>query len=418
MDDKTRGAWLVHHAQKLQNVTGGAAVEFEKIGVAGKMGLLLSSLAATEESTLPTAKVEALAKASAISVTFELPLLLERLEAHSLISRSSHGVGVLGVTTGSVLQHTSTAFENLTPSPSERAVIDFAERVSLAPLDSSLATEYIGDMYKLSDADAADLLAQTEDVGFVDAESVGRDQKLYFNGNLFRRESASKIHAVLASLSSDESRLVQEVDVLLKAKGCLSHERVEEILTEPLFKKLHAIGMYDVSEVSNQTERMLYVTRPSAFHKFSDALVDDAMDLAKAFVTSLTYGRTRSASSRGRIQALSALMRRLLTGDWIGPATAIGQDYQILELRRVIELQHSHDGRYYMRLLKKDIGELALQVLMDGDASEHSLPNFPGAAVSGYISPEVKRAAVRKKQTKMSKRGTTDVLTALRTEKL
>jgi hypothetical protein len=44
MDNKTKGAWLVHHAQKLQHVSNTLG-EFENINVAGKMGLLLSSLA-------------------------------------------------------------------------------------------------------------------------------------------------------------------------------------------------------------------------------------------------------------------------------------------------------------------------------------------------------------------------------------
>ena len=70
-----------------------------------------------------------------------------------------------------------------------------------------------------------------------------------------------------------------------------------------------------------------------------------------------------------------------------------------------------------MRLLKRDVGQLALQVLTAGDASEHSLPNFPSAAVSKYIPPEVKRTTTRRRQTAASKRQTTNILSALRTGK-
>lgn len=139
--------------------------------------------------------------------------------------------------------------------------------------------------------------------------------------------------------------------------------------------------MLDANEVSNSTESVIYLTRPAAFSKFGDGFVDDAMDLAKALVTCLTYGMTRSRAMRGRISALSALMAKLNSGAWIGSATAIGEDYRALEMKGVIELKRDTGQRYFMRLRKPEIGELALQVLTVGDASEHSIPNFPSAAV-------------------------------------
>lgn len=417
MDEKTKGAWIVHHSQKLQHVTGGAAAEFDTISVAGKMGILLSSLAATQQSTLTNDKVSALARSAGISVGLELPVLLQRLEERRLVLRGQGGIDVLGVTTSSVLHHTASAFDGLSPGSHEQAALDLAEKVSHEPIDTVFAAEYVSDTFKLAKADTSDFLRQTEEVGFFDAESLEPGRKLLFNGHLFRREDARKVQSVLQSLKEPEHRAIGEIEELLRRRGCLTLEETKIILTEPLFSKLHAIGMYDVNEVSNDAESVLYVTKPGAFSKFSNAFVDDAMDMAKAFVTCLSYGMHRSSYSRGRIQALTQLMRKLIAGGWVGPATAIGQDYKILEVRRVVELRDAGSGMYSMRLLKTDIGELALQVLTAGDASEYSLPNFPSASVSKYVSPEVKRTAARKKQTDPSKRATTTILSALRTGK-
>ena len=417
MDEKTKGAWIVHHTQKLQHITGGAAAEFETIYVAGKMGLLLSSLAATAQSTLATDKVKALAKSAGVSVSLELPALLEKLEARQLILRGQHGIDVLGVTTATVLTHTAAAFDSFGPSASERASLDLAEKLSQEPIDTGYAAEYVGDTWKLSKLEISDFLTQTEDVGFFDAEQLEAGKKLLFNGHLFRRENAKKAQAVTQSLTEANHRSIGDVESRLKQSGCLTLAQVHQILGEPLFSKLHAIGMYDVSEVSNDHEAVMYVTKPSAFSKFSDAFVDDAMDLAKAFVTCLSYGMTRSPHSRGRIQLLTLLMKKMINGYWVGPATAIGQDYRALEVRRVVELRDDGSGMYSMRLLKKDIGELALQVLTAGDASEHSLPNFPSAAVSTFRPPEVQRTAARRKQTAPSKTATLNILSALRTGK-
>ena len=110
-----------------------------------------------------------------------------------------------------------------------------------------------------------------------------------------------------------------------------------------------------------------------------------------------------STTVRGKIEGYGMLrntLRKLLRGERVGPCTAIGQDYQILELNRVIELEHSSYTRYYMRLLKFDIGQLALNVLENGDLAEQSTleTNFSSSTVSSYIGPEKNRMSLRRKK--------------------
>lgn len=413
IDPKTQGAWVVHHAGKLRQVT--AIGEYENIEVAGKLGILLSALSASETSRLKMEQVKALSKAAGISTQLELPALLRKLEERRLIEATPREIEVLGVTTSTVLTHTGQAFDSLSPTPSEKAAVYLSEIASVSPVESSAAAEKIGDSFKLSSKEVRDLLRQSEDIGFVDSEDTGGGKRLYFNGNVFRRDSAGKTGAVLASLTEADGRKVQEMEGTLKTKGCVTASEAERVLGPALFKKLQAIGMYDVSKVSNETEQVLYVTRPAAFGKFGDPFTDDALDLAKALVACLTYGMTRSPYTRGRIRMLSLLLRKLLQGKWVGPAEAIGQDYKVLEMKRVVKIRNS-GGSFYMSLLKREIGEIALHVLTVGDASEYSLPNF-GAAVTRYDPPEENRVVARKTQTAPSKRATRDMLLALRTGK-
>ena len=72
--------------------------------------------------------------------------------------------------------------------------------------------------------------------------------------------------------------------------------------------------MFDVNVVGNESGKNYFVTRPAAFSKFTNTIADDALDLAKALVASLTYGMTVSSYYRGRIQMIS--------GGSVGPATA------------------------------------------------------------------------------------------------
>jgi hypothetical protein len=125
---------------------------------------------------------------------------------------------------------------------------------------------------------------------------------------------------------------------------------------------------------------------------------------------------TRRTPGTGRIQSIDLLLGKLIAGGTIGPATAIGQDYSVLEQKRVVQL--IPDGSLYrMRLLKKEVGEIALQVLKRGDANAVVLDIPPGAPMSGYEGPEETRWEFRRHQGKPSRKATFGVIEALRSNR-
>ncbi|MBK8015114.1 MAG: hypothetical protein IPK13_27685 [Deltaproteobacteria bacterium] len=413
MDHKTKGAWVVHHARKLASVTN--PIEYENILTAGRAGILLSALSADDQIVLPNDRVHAIRKAAQIN-SAEFPALLEQLKKAGLIQVNASAVEVLGVSTQNVLVHTANLYAAQPITAREEAVIHLAEATSALPLEYDIVVEEIADTFKLPGAEAGECVNQSEEIGFVDAESIDEKRKLYFNGNIFRKDNTAKMGAVFASLDGESVRKLKDVDDLLKQRGALTLDEARHVLGKPLFDKLHAAGVFDVSEVANDQEKVFYVTRPAAFGKFGNPFADDALDLAKAFVTCLTYGMTRRTSDRGRIQMVRVLLRRLIEGRWIGPATAIGQDYRVLEMRRVIELRLVKGAQYEMRLLKREVGELAFEVLSAGEATDGTL-QLSGAPISRFTTPEETRSARRKKQTSQGKRATLDIITALRTGK-
>ncbi|HVT29801.1 MAG TPA: hypothetical protein VHE81_17415 [Lacipirellulaceae bacterium] len=416
MKASTKGAWLIHHANKLSSVTntGGG---FEQVSFAGKCGVLLSAISAAQQATLTNTKIEALAKAAGISTRLELPMILTELKRQHLISTGQNGIEVLGLTTAKTLEHTATIFTEASPSQSESASLFLAETVSELPADESTAKEQVQDLYQLSDDECDELLGASEQIGFVDFEQVDSSTKLYFNGNLFRRDEAKKITAVIASLSAADQKLMIEVRDELGKCGCVPVETVKAKLGDKLFAKLHSIGAYDVNVLGNERGSFSFVTQPGAFKKFSDSVVDDAFDLAKAFVSSLTYGMTKSEYGRGRITMIKALMEKLIRGNWVGPATAIGHDYKVLELKGVIQVK-PENGMFSMKLLKPDVGAIALQVILDGEASSSLATQLPGASVTTYSAPENVRAVRRKNQTEPMKREVGKLLQHLRTGRI
>lgn len=416
MDKKLLGSWVVHHTNKLQNVSNQNG--YDSTFVAGKAGILLSAISSNGERSLSRSKVEALAKSANINIPFELPKLIDILCDHELLDQSESEIATLGVTTLSILQHTADIFTGQTPSTKELAAIQLSEFASREPILSAGVSEKISDLFKLDRSNVSQLLYDSENIGFVDVEKISKEDKLFFNGNLFRRDDTAKIRRVLDSLTVPEQTKLNEFNEILRSKACVSIEFAKSMLGEQLFQKVSAIGLYDVNVVSNSTESIGFLTLPSAFSKFSSSIVEDAFDLAKAFISSITYGITKSSEARGQIKMVDALLGALVRGESVGPVPAIGEDYKILEMKGVVEVSWgSKKGRsgHMMKLLKKEVGELALQAIRQGDVSEHSLACFPTATVTKFQGPEFNRERIRKLQVAQSPKDTNDILMALRT---
>jgi hypothetical protein len=412
--DENTGAWIIHHGQKLQGDVSGAS-EFSALDGAAKGGMLLAGMAASDQTELSRAEVVAIAKTARLNPKIELDAVLDALKRREVIDVAKDGaVSVLGASSRGVLRVTTQLFEGLEPSPEESAAIDVAENTSGAPVRLDDEISRVSDAYKLKKSDAADFLRRSHEIGFVDSEGDGKD-RLLFNGNLFRRNGVAKTKHILDSLKAEEKGLVADVAARLAQAGSLEVATVRRILGDALFDKLRAAGFYDVNTVSNDEGNYAFVTAPAAFHKFVNPFVDDAFDMAKALVAALSYGITRSSAGRGRIMMPAVLISKLVSGREIGPATAIGEDYRVLEVKRVIQLRRSSGSMYYMRLLKRDVGELALQVLTQGGTPTNVLDSAPPtAAMTGYTGPEQDRSTMRRKQSAPSKKHTNDVLQTLR----
>lgn len=412
MDKKTKGAWLLHHSRKIQSTTN---QDFDAIGFAGKCGTLLSAISAEHQAQLTQQRLDALARANNLSPRTDVPTILTELQRQKLILPGRGGIEILGITGHAMLEHTSTIFDESAHEAYEDAVIDISELASESPLTDIAASEFISDNYKLTKSEANNTLQLAGDIRFFDSESISATEKLLFNGNLFRRDEAKKVNAVLSSLKQAESQLLVELNAKLQSSGCLPLAAATLVIGEELFSRLHSIGMFDVSVVGNEGGKNYFVTRPAAFSKFTNSIADDALDLAKALVASLTYGMTVSSYYRGHIRMISALMNKLIAGGSVGPATAIGNDYQALEHKGVVRVTPAAGGMFTMTLLKPEVGRLALAVIQDGDITAESIQQLPGARVTEYISPEVNREVQRKKSTDAVKLNARILLNEIRT---
>ena len=417
LNKKLKGAWLIHHAKKLSSVDG-SVNSFENTLLAGKAGTLLSSLSNDNQDTISKDRLQVLTSVTGIN-KLERDSLLKLLKDKELIDYSSSGeVVTLGLTNHSVLEHTANIFESEEPSNVEQSALVLSEKASNEPVLQHEIEEFLADNFKLSKTDSSHLFFSAEKIGFTDVETISSNEKILFNGNLFKREFTKKIGKIFQTLSTTESQNISELNEILQRDGCVQYNEAEKILGTVLLNKLGPIGFYDISLVSNSTETIAYLTLPSAFSKFgSNPIIDDTFDLAKAFISSLKYGMTRSSSNRGKIQMIELLLKKLISGKPVGPVTAIGQDYKVLEFRGVVRVEPTTQGMFYLHLLKKEVGEIALQVLTTGGVSEQLITNslIPSTSATTFKGPEFTREISRKKQLEQSPNETNQMINILRT---
>jgi hypothetical protein len=387
------GAWLLHHDQKLLN---SKTTSFENIALAGRASRLLSVISREDESSVSNDRVSELAKGIGIR-RHQIEGLLGELAEQGLVAQGKSGVTVFGVTQAGLLDHAADIFDSQKPDGLEFAAIDLAERASNSPTRRVDCEEEISDKYKLSKAESADLFSQSEHIGFIDYENYGKD-RLYFNGSLFKRHHAEKAKRILENLNAEEGDRLLHVDGLLKTQGCLLAATVKQLLGDNLRSKMHQIGYFEVSTVSNERGPTEFVTKPEALIKFVPSGLADMLDDAKALASRLTYGIAKSPDARGRIRDPSALINTLIGRGYVeGWASAIRQDYQILERRNVVQVTSSAKG-HRLTLLKPEIGEMAKDLILRGDASGTAAKIILGTQAVQFYGPEAARSIERERK--------------------
>ena len=334
------------------------------------------------------------------------------------VASKSEAVSVLGATSKAVLEITAEVFADAKPTTDEEAVLELSEKVAGTPVDRKEATDFVGDLYRIPNAQASSLIDLCKSTAIID-EETDRDRKILFNSNTFRDgQYARKALLILEGLKTADKERVNDVQERLRRNGALYDEEVKTILGQDLYKRLVGVGLFDRMEVSNPTEAVGYITSPNDFQKYGRPFEDDPIDDAKALLASLTYGRTRSHERRGKITLPTDLLRALIAGREVGGewgVSAIGEDYRELERRQVVKVtpRPRNPGRYTFHLLKKDVGELALTIVRGGAAAQEAVL-LDGAAATSFKGPHKVRTEVRDKRDIHDKRFTADALDRLR----
>ena len=403
------GGWLLHHDQKLLN---SKTVEFENIATAGRSARLLSAISKEDHWSVENDRIVELGRQLGIR-KHELLGLLDILASEGLVQIGDGVVTVLGVTQARLLDHAANIFDAHEPTGLEYAAIDLAERGSTSPVRRTDCAEELSDTHRLSRVELEDLFTQSEHIGFVDYEGMGED-RLYFNGSLFKRDHADKARRILDNLTTTEQQNLLVADERLRSTGCLPAASVHKILGDVLWSKLHQIGYFEVSIVSNEYGSTEFVTKPEALTKFVPSGLADMLDDAKALSSSLTFGILASPTHRGRINSPSVLMDAFINRGYVeGWASAIKRDYTALERKGVVQVSSSSKG-HRLTLLKPEVGKMARELVLKGNAASIAAELIIGNRTTDFTGPEAARTEERRKEIPEAKASAARSLNILR----
>ena len=112
------------------------------------------------------------------------------------------------------------------------------------------------------------------------------------------------------------------------------------------------------------------------------------------------------------------IIQKLNRGSWVGPCTAIGQDYQLLEKDGVITTMPAGQGMYNMKIRQKEVGLLVEQLLEFSKIVpevDAKLQALLAKQPSSYTIPEDRRSRIMTKETRMTAKIQEKLMQTIRT---
>ncbi len=416
-----RGAWLINASRHLTRVssTHPGLVDFENTMAAGQCGSLLVRLSGdVPEDSLSAKRVEALARACGLNraTTKEHLNVLRSMGAVDWNDDATE-YRVLACSRDRALRTAAEIFRLAVPQGKDARLPELLEFCLQRPRFAEEIKAVFAPTIPEGDIDhLLDLVANFRVLG---RRMVG-GKRLYFNAYQFG-DNAEKIGRALQAFNAAERGELDDLlgEVRLRPGLPSSSLRV----SDKVVKMAVGLGLVETNSVNSPAGTAEFFTAPllapPSVGKETGHLEDDVFHHAKILLASLRYGETYSTPGRGRIIDPGWIVGGLLSRDEVGPCTAIGEDYVLLEKEGVIRTNRALDRpgkQYAMSLRRREPAEMVLSLLEAGNTARIDARVLPASLrlPTGYTSPDVTRSAAMQEAFEIDPRTSQTFLEALR----
>ncbi|WP_080837099.1 hypothetical protein [Cohnella massiliensis] len=427
MDKLTKGTWIVntikHLAEIKQNTT--ELTYFEATEQAGKAGALLGRLVADKQEIVPYQHARIFARQSSISGG-ELTTYLDYLRQAGKVDYIVDEMGkpkeieIYCFSGKEALETVSTIYDKLEPQVEEQASLIGLNHTFELPRVPDELKEYLT-KNGVSEESAATTIELQKTFGLVKASGEGSDQVLYneysFNGD------PQRVAKALSALDSDERDMVMEVQRLVSETPGFLIEDIPSTIKPHIVEMMEGVGLLDGVTVESAIGAATFLTTPQLRGQGvgSFSLSEDVFHKAKILLSCLRFGQTKSSFGRGRISTIEKMLNivnKLLRGEWVGPATAIGEDYALLEMDGVIQTTPAEPYGFYMKLRQREVGELVRQMITYNKVAleaESNIGDLLKEQPSRCVIPETRKNQIIAKSTAPVEALRSKMLSTLRT---
>lgn len=428
MDDLTKGTWIVNSSKHLLNLRTNTLElsYFEATELSGKAGMLLARLVADEQEIVPASKVRAFARESGITRGEILTCLNELRQVGKVDfavdeSNVPEDVEVYSFSLQDALSTTSGIYDRLKPSDYEQASLVSLDSTFHVPCFRSELME--GITSEGFSEKVADMTIKLQDTLELVRSSRRSKEPIFYNEYAFADDNAEKIAKALRGLSDSERGAVEYIQELVAEKPGYPLDALLEDNPTRILRMMEGVGLLDALTVRSNVGEATFVTIPQLKGISLDTplLSADVFHKAKVLLSCLRFGEVKSQPWRGKIEThekMVNIVSKLVRGEWVGPATAIGYDYQLLERDGVVTTRPFKSGMYEMKLRQKEVGLLVQQMLEFNRVFPEvdiELQELLGKQPTNYTTPEQRRYEISAKPTKAVEEIREKLLQELRT---
>jgi hypothetical protein len=404
LEDHTTGKWLISVHKHLEDFSSSPELTyFDSTVRAAQCGRFLALIRKKE---FISSERELIGMARGIQVApLDLKrIILPELERRGLIivDRSQDDevtqVREFAPSEQEILEETANIWESFGPQDEERITVHALELCSILPMGKGSLEARLEQMGFRHEQISTSLSLQRAFELVKEERFPGDRESTFYNEYIFR-ENIERVVRYLRRLDVVGRQTLEQLIKQIRLKQGLPLDDLQGI-PNPMLHAARTTGLLDVTRIRTTTGgEQLFAFTPH-FYTFGarqDDLIQDTWDEVKLFVANIVYGNRFAPVSTGRIQDPIVLVEALLRNKEIGPATAIGRDYPLLETHGIIQTRPSrmHSSRYYMQLVKDDVVKRGLQVLKygsEGAIASGFKQNPSGLYVPGrFFSPEQDR---------------------------
>lgn len=319
-----------------------------------------------------------------------------------------------------ILRATSRFFQTLDPTPEEVAILALLDCGIRAPTLRSKALDEV-------DADSEDVLLRALDLArryniLRVLEGPGVSQPVVYSP-LVWGDHIGKAGKALANMPAVQREAVLHlIDRVRKYQGlpeASARAEAEALGFAGAVDLAVGVGLLDRTEITTKDGvRNPFLTTPHLYGEIAVEHGRDVCDRVRLFLDSIRHGQHYGRWHTGKIDNPVRLLTRLLTSGEIGPCTAIGSDYILVERAGVVNVQESDHkpGQFVMRLVQEDTVALIRDILDHEERPANMGLVGGGSAGLGqdrFLSAEHGRAQVGELPGPMAE-AATDLLRSLR----